>query len=252
MRRRRLLLCLDFDGTISEITPIPSQAALIPGASKLIAKLARSPERTLLAVMSGRKIDELKSLFGTDPGIFFVGTHGIEIEQPNEEQKSLARTEHCSPALDRVRKWIAKHVSKSSGFLVEDKGSAMALHYRSVNPIEARDVCARLEEFVASETRSLTLLHGDMVDEVIARTTAGKGFAVSFLLDQLGAPRAIPVYFSDDDADENAFFSIRRDGVTVLVGPERPSYAEYRVEGPQEVVRVLSDLVGELDRRRAS
>ena len=42
----------------------------------------------------------------------------------------------------------------------------------------------------------------------------------------------VPIYFGDDLTDEDAFFALRDDGVTILVSEEtRPSWAKYRAMG---------------------
>ena len=49
---------------------------------------------------------------------------------------------------------------------------------------------------------------------------------------------------ADDVTDEAAFRAVvAHQGIGVLVGPWRPSFAQYRVDGPSEVAAVLEELV---------
>jgi trehalose-phosphatase len=88
-----------------------------------------------------------------------------------------------------------------------------------------------------------------MVDEILPRGIGGKGLAVRWLLDSMNVrPRSI-TYFGDDTTDEDAFFELRRSGVTILVGQLRRSWAHYHVAGPAAVAALLQDLVTKLEGR---
>src|SRR5271157_4930514 len=73
-----LLLCLDFDGTVSELTNDPWKAVPLPRAKAAIAELARHPEKLTVAIISGRDLDTLLGLLGLRDGLLFAGTHGLE------------------------------------------------------------------------------------------------------------------------------------------------------------------------------
>src|SRR5260370_18301290 len=68
--QRKLLLFLDYDGTISEITPDLFHAAPIAGAREVITALPARHDRIPLALISGREIHELLRLLKTTPGAF--------------------------------------------------------------------------------------------------------------------------------------------------------------------------------------
>ncbi len=96
--------------------------------------------------------------------------------------------------------------------------------------------------------RGLRVSHGDMVAEVIPSNNGGKGFAINQLLARLKDKSLMPVYFGSDPSDEEAFFVVRRaGGATILVGAERDTHAEYRVEGPDGVIEALATLVDSLE-----
>src|SRR5271170_6144684 len=78
LARGPVLLCLDFDGTISELTNDPWKAVPLPRAKKAIAELARHPDQLTLAIISGRDLDTLLRLSGLREGLLFAGTHGLE------------------------------------------------------------------------------------------------------------------------------------------------------------------------------
>jgi trehalose-phosphatase len=76
--RGHLLLCLDFDGTLAELTNDPWQAVPLPRAKNALAELARQPAKLTLAIISGRDLDTLLRLLGLREGLLFAGTHGLE------------------------------------------------------------------------------------------------------------------------------------------------------------------------------
>jgi trehalose 6-phosphate phosphatase len=99
---------------------------------------------------------------------------------------------------------------------------------------------------VEAKTPTLQILRGKMIDELLPRGIGGKGSAIRALLREVADPKSVPVYFGDDTTDEDAFRQIRDDGIGVLVGSPRPSWARYRVANPAEVRRQLAELAQEL------
>ncbi len=81
IRQARLLfLLLDYDGTLTPIVARPEQAVCPPGVKSLLEKLRGSP-RVLVAIISGRALEDLKEKVGVS-GITYVGNHGLEMENP--------------------------------------------------------------------------------------------------------------------------------------------------------------------------
>jgi|YelNatPaOPRAMG01_1025707.scaffolds.fasta_scaffold08501_5 trehalose-phosphatase len=251
LARGRLLLCLDYDGTLSEITPNLAEAVPLKRARIAIESLAASPDRILVAVVSGRDIGTVRKLLGLARGIMFAGIHGLELAGADGVALMAEGVEESLGDLQMVRDFLAREVPAGRGFVVEDKRLALALHYRCAAPAEARPILARVEEFVARETPRLKLLKGKMVYEMLPRAAGGKGRAVHWFVEQVGEPRPQVAYFGDDTTDEDAFSALRSDtsALTVLVGPERPSFARYRVNDPSAVADILAELALALSSR---
>lgn len=243
LERGRLLLCLDYDGTLSEITPDIARAIPVPRAREAIASIALSLGWVTVAIVSGRDLATVRRLLGVDSGIMFAGTHGLELIGPDGVTRLAPGVEESLDDLQALRDHLAREVPAQRGFVVEDKRLAIAFHYRKADPTEAAPLLAHLEEFVASVTPRLEIIKGKMVYEMLPRGVAGKGSAVRWFIEQMGEPRTQVAYFGDDTTDEDAFFALRpQDAVTVLVGPERESFARYRVDGPSAVADLLAEL----------
>src|SRR5216683_4368480 len=153
-----LLLCLDYDGTLAEITADRDNARPFAGAQRELRRLLSRDEITI-AIVTGRTIAEVKRLLGIDDGLIFSGVHGLEFDWGDGKASFVPEAFGPAPELATVREWLAGNVPQGSGFQVEDKGFAIGLHYRLAHVEEAQAVRARLEHFIASETRRLKVVH---------------------------------------------------------------------------------------------
>jgi alpha,alpha-trehalase len=246
LARGPLFLCLDFDGTLSEIVPHPADARPLSGVGEVLIALARDPARITVAIISGRQIAEVRRMLGVERGVLFAGTHGLEIVGSDGVSRLAPGVEAAEADLAAARAWLARNVATTEGFVIEDKRIAIAVHYRMVDPALAHERCAALRNFVEAKTPGLRILPGKMIDELLPRGVGGKGRAIRTLLQECAYPKSVPVYFGDDTTDEDAFQQIRDDGIGVLVGSARPSWARYRVASPSEVRRLLAELAQEL------
>ncbi len=243
--RRRLLLMLDYDGTLAPIVSDPAAAWPLNQAREAIIAMASHRDRIEIAVISGRELSELERLLGIARGIYLVGVHGLEMADPESRREIVPNLKPALRQLDEVRRWLRERIPVGTGLTVEDKRLAVALHYRNADPIAARPVLEDFERFVAGNAPQLKIKHGKMVAEATPHG-ADKGAAVLRLFERIGTDTA-PVYFGDDLTDEDAFRALAGRGVTVTVGGEGGSVAQYRVEGPAQVASILSSLAATLD-----
>ncbi len=237
----KIFLFLDYDGTISEITPDIAGAQPVPGARELIERLVSRPDRFRVVLISGRRSEKLAGLLGVPAGLTLVGNHGLEIIEPGGVSRMAVDPQVFLSQLDAVRRWLHDNVPYGAGFVIEDKQFSIALHYRLADPDLALTARLRLREFVRSQTPALTIGEGKMVIEALPRG-ADKGAAVLALINEEREQR-LPVYFGDDATDEDAFFALRETGITVRVCPEAvPSWARYRVQSPADVTAALAEM----------
>jgi trehalose-phosphatase len=242
VERERVLVCLDYDGTLSEIAAHPADARPTPGVREALAALAEHPDRAQLAIVTGRPISEVRRMLGVERGVLFSGVHGLELMDRRGHRHLAPGAEAALPDLDQARLWLARNVPPECGFVIEDKRVTIAFHYRMADAEVAARVRRALARFVQAHTARLRILKGKMIDELIPRDAGGKGAAVRAIQREAGDPAVRPIYFGDDTTDEDAFRELREDGVGVLVGPPRPSWARWRVDGPRAVVDALGQL----------
>ena len=239
-RIRGILLCLDYDGTLAEFTVDPGQSHPVDGAREYLERIAHAGGSVVLAIVTGRRIEQLRNLVRLRGPVLYSGLHGLEFETPDRGPQLSPEAMKCFPELDRVRQWLRQNVPDSRGFRIEDKIAAVGLHYREADPAQARALCDRFAEFVAASTPLLKVVPLKMIAEAIPRA-ASKGRAIEWLKAQV--PRHFAtVYFGDDSTDEDAFAALGPDDVGVLIGSERRSHARYRLDNPRAVIRELADL----------
>jgi trehalose-phosphatase len=244
VRMKRVLLCLDYDGTISEVVRDPAVARPVPGVPETLAELAARRDRIALAIVSGREVAKLSKMLRVPRGIALSGIHGIELVDFDGRKEIVSGARECTDDLERVRKWLDENVPTGEGFAIEDKRFAVTLHYRNAPAATARHVRNVFAQFVHDHAPKLAMRDSNMAAEALPKSTS-KAHAVRALWQRAGKDFE-PVYFGDDLTDEDAFREIEGHGVTVLVGMQRPSAARYRVENPSEVARVLKAMASAL------
>jgi len=243
----RFLLCLDFDGTISELTNDPWAAKPLPRAKDAIARLARHPDQLALAIISGRDLDTLLKLLGLRDGLLFAGTHGLEVIGRDGARRFMTGVEQSADDIRLLREFVATAIPRDRGFIVEDKRVALTLNYRNASPAEAIEVLKSFDAFVMQRP-TLQLLHGKLIHEAIPRGIGGKNNAIEFFLRDTGIDGARAAYFGDDLTDEDAFRALAAHrGTGVLVGAARDTLAQYYLETPSAVADILEELVAILD-----
>jgi trehalose 6-phosphate phosphatase len=236
-----LMLCLDYDGTLAEITTDPASAWPYPGVREQLQRLNSLRNKVSVAIITGRALSDVKRLLGIESGLFFSGVHGLELDEPGAQQPSFsADALKCTSELAMVRQWLSDNVPGGRGFVTEDKRVALGLHYRLAQATEAAALCDRFARFVARETPDLKLVRLKMLAEAMPRA-ASKARALISLKTRIPASY-VTAYFGDDTTDEDALSALEGKDVGILVGAERPSHAAYRVDGPAAVLDQLYSL----------
>ncbi|MBW6394276.1 trehalose-phosphatase [Thermus sp. SYSU G05001] len=225
MRVEQPLFLLDYDGTLAPIAPRPEKALPHPGALEVLrALMARYP----LYVITGRRVEDLARLLPL-PGLRVVGGHGLEEGEIGGESHPLFPAD-----LGPLRRVLPS----CPGVWVEDKGFALAFHYRGAEDEERARAC--LEVWLAAHedllrALGLEVLLGKKVLEVKPKG-ASKGQAALRLWARY--PGHTPIYIGDDATDETAFQVLKGKGLTFKVGPG-PTLAEGRLEDVEAVLTYL-------------
>ncbi len=214
-----IALFADLDGTLAPIEATPQ--AVGPNASRrrLIDSLTRALAGRF-AVVSGRSLADIDRVLEQRVAAV-AAVHGLV---RRNSQRALVATEFDSRALSLVFDAMRALAATHRGLIVEDKGSAVAVHYR-LAPENAAD-CRALARDLADKY-ALEIQEGDMVVELRA-PGPDKGGAIKAFLAEPPFIGHMPVFLGDDLTDESGFEAVQAlGGFGVIVGDRRPTAAMY-------------------------
>jgi len=241
---RRLLVAIDFDGTLAPIAPSPDEARALPGALEALVSLATSAS---VAIVSGRGLDDLRARIPLAE-IHLVSEHGLRWQAAHvpDGPRDLAPPLDAS-VLDDVREHLSMLLASQVGWLIEDKRVSLAVHHRLVASSATEPTLTAVREILERGARAGggAVQLGRAMLELRPRD-AEKGRALAVLaaheIDTWGDVTV--VMLGDDLTDEGAFLTAEEHaGFGVLVATaSRASNASYRLTSPEDVVRFLSEL----------
>lgn len=239
---KKLIVFLDYDGTLTPIVATPDQAIISDEMRELVKRLAQVHQT---AVVSGRATDDVSQKVGVD-NIYYAGSHGFEIQRPDKSVYINESIENSRSDQAKVLETLKDRLKDIEGVLVEDVKHTVSVHYRLVSEddqfVVDAAVQATIDKFV-----NFKLTHGKKVYEIRPNVDWHKGKAVDWILNELNFDPAnqVALYVGDDVTDEDAFAALEGRGFGVLVSEElRASAAKYWIKNPNEVKKVLEYLIG--------
>jgi trehalose 6-phosphate phosphatase len=222
MRLPKVVVGVDFDGTLAPLVSHPDLAAPLSEAMDSLRRLAAAPN-VIVAVVSGRALADLRARLGDLPGAILIGEHGND----------YGRDEPVESVIDDAIAMLREVAGDRPEVVIETKPRSVSFHYRNLSNSEAEISLDRIRAWAADH--EVSVLEGKKVVE-LSIATRDKGIAVRELAD--GAPI---VYFGDDMTDESVFETLGPHDVGVKVGPG-PTAAAFRVEDVNGVARILNTM----------
>ena len=215
---RKLLLLLDYDGTLVEIAPRPELASPTPGLLRLLARLVNRLDYAVV-VVSGRPLQDLLKLLAI-PGLHYLGSHGGEGLIAGRPWH-LMIGESASQEISDWKKQLSGLLECFTGWWLVDKPQGFVLHYRQVSPGQEDRLLKISETWKARvvESGSYQVLPGKKVMEVLP-CGVSKGAAIQKILIASDFVEYFPLYIGDDTTDESVFALIREQGLVFKVGDE--------------------------------
>ncbi|HEY8107568.1 MAG TPA: trehalose-phosphatase [Gaiellaceae bacterium] len=213
-------LFLDFDGVLAPIVERPERARVPRKTRKELKRLAE--RYALVVVVSGRGTEDVRARVGVE-GVYYVGSHGLELEPENERwSRTLA-------AFATDAAWPREEV--------EVKGLAVSFHFR-----KRKDEAEAVRELDAIATQAreegLVARYGRKILEILPPVDSNKGTAVRHMLDDFGLRRALAA--GDDTTDLDSFAALEGLEVAVRV-------AVASEESPQALVEAADVVVASTD-----
>lgn len=211
-------LILDFDGVLAPIVPDPDDSQMPDTTRSVLDRLVAYLGR--VAIVSGRSAHFLSERVGVE-GAEMMGLYGLERVVDGQVVPDQ-RVQPYVTALEEARASLAGIVADWPGAELEDKGLALAVHWRRA---EDRDAAGRaISDAVRDMAGDLAVEDGKMVIELRPPVQADKGTAVATLADGFSEV----MYAGDDVGDLPAFRQVTSGG-GVAIGVDHGEETDDRV-----------------------
>lgn len=229
-------LLLDYDGTLAAFHMRPTEANPYPGVRAAIDAIM-AQEKTRVAIITGRVIDEIQPLLGLRQKIEIWGAHGYErIDRCGVRHAAILAPEVIAN-LKYVDTWLDE--LEPLGARVEYKPASRAIHWRGRSRMTANIVRARMQAHWQKRATSLQWHEFDGGIELRA-PQFNKGHAVTTIINELETDSMF-AFLGDDVTDEDAFRAIGGRGLSVLVRMKwRATVADAWIKPPGELLDFLA------------
>lgn len=228
-------LFLDVDGTLVDFGPTPDAVEVDHALLRLLEQASRACGGAV-AFISGRSLAQIDALFAPHrwPA---AGLHGLERRDASGKLHLHGPERLPGAIVEELRGIVRRH----PGLLLEEKGRAVALHYR--NAAELRD-CLTDTVTALAEAAAADGLHVQPGDYVLELKPSGitKAHAITAFMDEAPFRGRVPVFAGDDLTDLHGFEAVDSlGGVSIAVGPRVT--AAHRLASPTELRAWLAALV---------
>lgn len=233
---KRVLVALDFDGTLAPEVDDPARARALPAAHEALVRLRALPGVTV-ALISGRSLDSLAAVSQLPDDAPLVGSHGLEVRFAAGDARpavDAADRERVSALRSRLEPLVAT----TEGAWIEHKPAGLAVHARLVDSTAASALDRAVRAAASELDPTLMVRDGKNVVEFSARN-ATKGDGLRALRERF-TPDAV-LFAGDDVTDEDALETLGANDLGIKVGVAVTS-ARHRVADPAAVAQVLQRL----------
>ncbi|MEV4688652.1 trehalose-phosphatase [Microbacterium sp. LWH3-1.2] len=244
----RLLVALDFDGTLSPLEDEPMDARMLPAARDAVDALVATPD-TIVAFVSGRSLVDLRVIAEHDDGsrVLLAGSHGAEFWIPGEGIASHGEDEAGVALRDALRGHAEDATRHLEGVWIEPKTFGFGVHTRRATAEAAAEANRLVDEIVAAEAPHWRRRTGHSIVEFAFRHE-GKDSAIAELRERVAATAVL--FAGDDVTDEDALASLGEGDVGVRVGEGQTS-ARVRVADITALAALLQQLAAARSLSRA-
>ncbi|TMW62879.1 hypothetical protein Poli38472_005497 [Pythium oligandrum] len=242
---RRLVIFLDYDGTLTPIVSDPASALLAPETRKILERLHQN---FTTGIITGRSLNKIQE-FVNIPEFYYAGSHGFDIVGPHGTQiKNQVAVEFLTH-LEQIRDTMKSQVADIPGAQVEDNVYSVSLHYRNVDA-KYHERMTEIAHGAVAQHPQIKCNDGKMVFEFKPKIDWHKGKALVWLLEALGLDGrddVFTIFIGDDTTDEDAFevfhSKSNRNGVGIVVTDHsKPTGATFTLHDTKEVHEFLNKL----------
>ena len=246
IKKRGCVLMLDFDGVISPIVKIPSEARISPAARRALAAcVGKIP----IAIISGRTLSDVEKRVGLK-GVTYAGNHGLEWKMNGRVHRKRISKKTLS-AFEMARRSLLRHAKLFPKLFVENKNYGLAFGYRLLSVVQAGKFRVGAIEIVKkfNHTGRIRVIDNLCTFEIMP-TEWTKGECARHIYDATVKESAVAVYIGDTLTDEDVFRVFAKSGITIRVGKSHTSSAQYYFKSRSRVNRFLHNISDETNTER--
>ncbi|MBD8024393.1 trehalose-phosphatase [Microbacterium gallinarum] len=236
----RLLIALDFDGTLAPLEDEPMDARMLPAAREAVDAAVAAPN-TLVALVSGRSLSDLRVIAEhlDDSPLLLAGSHGAEFWIPGEGVVTHDDDPGDAALRDELRAHAEQATADLDGVWIEPKRFGFGVHTRKSTAADAAEANLRVDALVEAEAPHWRRRTGHNIVEYAFRHE-GKDSAVAELRARTEASAVL--FAGDDVTDEDALKSLGENdlGVHVGSGPTAATLTVADIPAMAELLAVLA------------
>ena len=242
-------LFMDFDGTLSRINSIPSQAVISTATPQHINQLTKLIQ--VVSLISGRSVWDLRDRAPLE-NVIYIGNHGVEVFDSGTLHVAPDSDKYVASVTDLFRR--LENSLKIPGIYWSYKTYSASIHYRATDRPE--DVRERLQNLLADRPipNDLQVFWGKQVLEIRAMTNINKGDAIANIISDKDLQSAL--FIGDDMTDLDAMNMINKLNKTcsfkgfnvVVTDVETPKslieashYSLEGVSGVEQFIKLLAE-----------
>ncbi len=234
------VLMLDFDGTLTPIVKSPQAAKLSIEMRNLLRRLSQK-QGLYLAILSGRTLKDIKKKIGLS-NIIYGGNHGLEGEIFGEKYLFPVPNKTLR-ALGKIQEQLNQVTDKFKGTFIEDKGLTLSFHYRMAEEQQVPEIKLLVSQMIKPyiSKRLVSIIGGKKVIEITPNVKWSKGDFAALVVKKITdrtKKRPAVIVIGDDTTDEDIFRKLRK-GITIKVGKDEQSKAEYWLEDTDDIFKFL-------------
>ena len=234
IKNKRVVLFLDFVGTLSKIVNQPEDAIITDDMKEALRSCS---EKFKTAVVSGRDMDDVKNKVSLD-SVIYAGSHGFRISGPKGLKMRHPESAEILPNLNDIEKELNEILAgKIKGVRIERKMFAIAVHYRNASEEDIPFIDKKVTQLTKNNP-DLKKGKGKKIFEIKPDLNWHKGKAIDWILDSINMNKkdVVPVYLGDDVTDEDGFRTLFGKGIGILVSTHgKPTAAQYRLKDVDQV-----------------
>ncbi|WP_377297607.1 trehalose-phosphatase [Rhizobium sp. SGZ-381] len=226
---------LDIDGTLIDLAETPEGIVVPPDLAGHLETLSKRLGGAL-ALVTGRALPFADALFS--PLVLpIAGLHGAERRRADGSIDKVDDT----PAFATLKRSLERVTADWPGVLIEDKGAAVAAHYRQA-PDRQEALLSVMTSALEEAGPDYALQRGKMVIE-IRPARASKGAALRAFLSEPAFAGRKPIAIGDDLTDE-AMFKVANElgGLSIRIGEGGETAARLSLPSAEALRQILKRL----------